>query len=203
MDTTILYDQLRGQDVIEWIGLITGLLYVLLAAYEKPLCWVFGIISSAAIAWKSFTDYFLIADGFLQIFYVVMGLVGLWSWWRGRGYDYQKPITKTGFPVHLIAVVVCLSVSFPVSWLLIHLAAARYGYIDTGVTLLSVWATVLLIRKDLYNWVYWVILDAVLVYLYFVSGALLFSLLFLLYTFLAIFGWRKWYTHYHQLSSET
>ena len=185
-------DQLAGQDLIEWAGLITGLLYVILATYEKPASWIFGVISSACIAWKSFTDYKLVADGLLQLFYVVIGIIGLIAWLQGRTKTGEKPIVTSPLIRHVVAIGVSLAISWPVSWLLIKYASARYGYLDTLLTFLSVWATLLLVKKDLHNWIYWIIIDAVFVGLYWVSEGYLFSLLFLVYSLISIWGWHRW-----------
>ncbi len=192
MNFQILSDQINSQDVFEWIGLITGIVYVILAAYERPSCWIFGIISSAAIAWKSFTDYKLIAEGILQMFYIIIGFIGLWNWLQGRMGDAEKPISTSPFKKHALFIGICLILSIPLSWLLIRYADARFGYIDTAITLLSVWATVLLVQKDLHNWIYWIVLDAILVWLYYASEGYLFSLLFLIYTVIAVWGYRQW-----------
>jgi nicotinamide mononucleotide transporter len=180
------------QDVFEWTGLITGIIYVLLATYERPSCWVFGIISSGCIAWKSFMDYKLMADGGLQVFYIVIGILGLVQWMKGRVDKKQKPIITLPLIRHLVSIGICIALSWPVSWLLIHYADARYGFVDTLLTLLSIWATLLLIRKDLHNWVYWIIIDLVYVGLYWKSEGYLFALLFLIYAVISVWGWRRW-----------
>lgn len=192
MDISILSDQIAGQDIIEWGGLITGIAYVLLASYERPSCWIFGIISSAAIAYKSFEEYKLIADGILQVFYIAMGFVGLWNWLKGRVGEDQKPIVVSPLRHHAIAIGLCMGISIPLSWLLIRFADARFGYLDTLITLASIWATILLVKKDLHNWIYWIVLDFMLIFLYYVSEAYLFSLLFLVYTVIAFWGFKVW-----------
>lgn len=192
MDFSQITTQLALQDVVEWVGLITGLLYVFLAMQEKVSCWWFGIVSSACIAWKSFTDYFLIADGLLQLFYIVIGIVGLWSWISGRRQGMEKPIVMSPWIKHLLAIVICILISWPVSWLLIHYADARYGYPDTLLTLLSVWATLLLVRKDLHNWIYWIVIDFIFIWLYWQSEAYLFAILFFIYAVIAMLGFNKW-----------
>ena len=192
MNVSVLSDQIAQQDFLEWIGLLTGIAYVVLAAYEHPSCWIFGIISSGAIALKSFTDYMLIADGLLQVFYIVIGVIGLFNWIKGRIGQHEKPITISPVTEHIVAIAVCLIISIPLSWVLIHYASARYGYIDTAITLLSVWATILLVQKDLHNWIYWIILDAILIWLYYVSEGYLFALLFLIYTGIAVWGFLHW-----------
>lgn len=192
MEFSLLSEQIAGQDIIEWIGLITGIIYVVLASYERPSCWIFGIISSAAIAYKSFDDYKLIADAALQVFYIVIGFVGLWNWLKGRVGDSAKPIVVSPLKQHVIAITVCVLASIPLSWFLINFAGARFGYLDTLITLGSIWATILLVKKDLHNWIYWIVLDFMLIFLYYVSEAYLFSLLFLVYTGISFWGFRVW-----------
>jgi nicotinamide mononucleotide transporter len=192
LDFSQLAGQIADQDAVEWTGLITGMIYVVLAAYERPSCWLFGIASSACIAWKSFFDYLLIADGVLQIFYMIIGIIGLVNWVKGHTVSREKPIIQVPILHHLSAIAICLVISWPVSWVLIHFAFAKYGYVDTLLTFLSIWATILLVRKELNNWWYWIIIDAVYVGLYWVSGGYLFSLLFLLYTVISFWGLRQW-----------
>lgn len=192
MTLSQLAEQIAQQDALEWIGLATGIVYVILATYEKPSCWVFGILSSAAIAWKSFTDYHLVADTFLQVFYIGMGIYGLLQWNRGATSNGKRLIVTSPLINHLLAILICVILSWPLSWLLIHYADARYGYIDTLLTSLSVWATLLLIRKDLHNWIYWVFIDLVYIVLYWKTDGYLFALLFLIYAILSLYGFRKW-----------
>jgi nicotinamide mononucleotide transporter len=192
MDFSILANQIAAQDELEWAGLITGILYVIFASRQQSICWWFGIISSACIAWKSFTDYKLMADGLLQVFYILIGFYGLYQWWSGSVDQHPKPVTSSPLKFHIIPIIVCLLISFPASWLLIHYASARYGYLDTALTLLSVFATFLLVRKDLHSWIYWIVIDIVYTVLYLKSEGLLFALLFLIYTIVSIWGYRQW-----------
>ncbi len=192
MDLSVLIEQIAAQDWIEWTGLITGVIYVILATYEKPSCWLFGIISSAAIAWKSFFEYKLMADGFLQAFYIIMGLIGLWQWVIGRTGNNPKAIVTSPLMYHVIAVASCLILSDPLSYFLVEYLGAKYGYLDTVFTLGSIWATILLVRKDLHNWIYWIVLDFMLIFLYFVSQAYLFSALFVIYTVISFVAYRQW-----------
>ena len=196
MDFSEVFTQLAQQDAVEWVGLVTGLLYVLLASYERSSCWIFGIISSGCIAWKSFTDYFLIADGILQVFYMVIGVIGFLNWIRGRMTNHGKPIITNSLQKHITGVAFCILISWPTSWVLIHYAGARYGYLDTLLTFLSVWATILLVWKDLHNWVYWMIIDIVYVGLYWKSEGYLFALLFFLYVLISVWGWKKWQSNF-------
>ena len=53
-------------------------------------------------------------------------------------------------------------------------------------------------RKVLENWLYWVVIDAVAVYLYLDRGLYLTALLMMFYVVLALVGWVTWYKDYRQ-----
>lgn len=193
MEFARLAEQISQQDALEWAGLITGLIYVFLATYERPSCWIFGIISSACIAWKSYFDYRLMADVALQLFYVGIGFYGLWQWMKGSTDAKPKTIQTTPAAKHILLIAIVMLVSWPVSGWLIEHAGARYGYPDTLLTLLSVWATFLLVRKDLHNWIYWIGIDLVYTFLYWGSEGYLFALLFFIYAGISVWGYTRWH----------
>ncbi|WP_428616935.1 nicotinamide mononucleotide transporter, partial [Shewanella sp.] len=58
--------------------------------------------------------------------------------------------------------------------------------------------TYLVARKVLENWLYWVVIDLVSIYLYLNKGLMLTSLLFILYVGMAIGGYFLWRTSMHQ-----
>ncbi len=76
----VLFQQFRSQSLLDWAITISALAYVFLAAKERPVCWLFGIVSSGLWAWADFAKYNLWVDGLLQVFYVFMGFAGLYAW---------------------------------------------------------------------------------------------------------------------------
>ena len=43
------------------------------------------------------------------------------------------------------------------------------------------------------NWLYWLVIDAVSVYIYLERGLVLTAFLFMLYLVLIVIGWRRWW----------
>jgi nicotinamide mononucleotide transporter len=69
---------------IEIFGAVTGILYVLLEIRQTIWLWPVGIITSAVYIWVFFTGK-LYADMSLQIYYLVISILG-WYWWaQGKG----------------------------------------------------------------------------------------------------------------------
>jgi nicotinamide mononucleotide transporter len=65
-------------------------------------------------------------------------------------------------------------------------------YLDAFTTIFSLMATFMVAKKVLENWIYWIIIDAFSVYLFASRGLYMTSVLFILYTLIAIFGYFSW-----------
>lgn len=191
-----IIETIWAQDIFEWIGLLSGIIYVLLAARENPNCWWFGILSCGMIAFKDLTEYRLFADAALQIFYVIVGIWGLFMWFRKNEEVSELQITKWPLKRHLIIVVCGLLCTIPLGLVLNTYTDAVFSYIDTFTTIFSIVATIMLVYKVLENWIYWIILDIVYIFLYSQRGGYLFAFLLLIYTIIAVYGYLNWLKKY-------
>jgi nicotinamide mononucleotide transporter len=188
-----LLDTLFNQSATQWIALITGLCYVILAAAEKPACWIFGIISCAFIAYDDFVNFQLYADGVLQIGYVAFGFIGLYSWvFSQKEQGAKLKVSSWLWQRHVLPIALSAGLSVPVAMLLREYTDAAFTYMDTLTTILSFWATWLLVRKVLENWLYWIVIDAVYVILFWQRGGMLIAVLYAIYTVVAMIGYLQW-----------
>ena len=78
---------------------------------------------------------------------------------------------------------------------------ADFAYLDTFTTVFAVFATYMLTKKVLENWLYWVIIDSVSIYIYINKGFYLTAILFVVYTILAIFAFKQWKEEYLTIES--
>jgi nicotinamide mononucleotide transporter len=65
-------------------------------------------------------------------------------------------------------------------------------YVDALVAWGSVFTTWLVARKVLENWLYWIVLDLAAAALYWSQGLHATAVLFLLYSAIAVQGYRSW-----------
>ena len=56
-------------------------------------------------------------------------------------------------------------------------------------------------QKILENWLYWLVIDSVSIYLYLDRELYLTAALFAVYVIIVIFGYRQWLQHYRAQSS--
>ena len=181
----------QSQDAFEYVGLVAGLIYVIFAARNNSICWYFGIISCAAIAFKDFTDYRLYLDGVLQVFYVGMGVWGLFLWKYGNQKLEERPIRSWPFSSQTYTLLGLLFVSL-IAGIIIDKVGSVFPYLDALTTVFSIYATFLLVFRVIQNWIVWIITDLIYVYLYYAREATFFALLLLIYTVIAIYGYTKW-----------
>jgi len=170
------------------VALITGLIYVYLAAQKKRSCWYFGIISCAIIAYEDLTKYFLYADAVLQIIYVLFGIWGLIKWGSNKGVTG----TKISSSQHIGLLVFSLISTYLIGEWMSNNTVANMPFLDVWTTILSLIATVLLVYENRTNWLYWILANALYVYIYSCQGAWYYAALLFIYWLMAIYGWISW-----------
>lgn len=186
-----LLKDIAALGILDWIVTITALIYVILSARNNPWCWLFGIVSCALWGYVSFVQYDLYLDALLQLFYVAISFVGLYSWLRGGSDGGVLPISKMTPMMHMWVIVIGVLTGLLFGYAFSHTSAAA-TYWDAFTTTFSILATILLIRRRVENWLYWVIIDLAYVGLYYSRGAILFAVLMLIYVVIAALAYRRW-----------
>lgn len=178
----------KQTSMMEWIAVLCLVIYIWLIARENVLAWPFGIIGSAIYIWICYSAH-LFLDAGLQVFYVALGVIG-WVKWKGTSNSngiQHWPIKK-----HLIWILIGgLSVVL-LGWLATHYTSQQSPYVDAFIFVFSLIATYFTAEKILENWLYWIVVDAIAVGLFYSKELYLTSLLYVMYTVLALFGWIKW-----------
>ncbi len=177
---------------LEWLATVTALIYVMLAARESVWCWCFGIISCAAWAYITLISYDLYLDAILNVFYVIMGFVGIYQWKFGAKNKEALPITKMMPKQHLQILIGGSLIALLFGYFFDAYSPAAATYLDAFTTIFAIITTFLVIQKKLENWLYWIVIDAAYIYLYASRGAYLFMLVYAIYMLIAIGGYFKW-----------
>ena len=174
-------------DWIESSAVLMSVLYVFFAAKENIWCWFFGAISAILYTYICF-NIKLYAETFLQLFYLIMAVIGYISWKKPE----VSKINQWSVKKHLILILLSIIFVFIVGFLLSIRTDAKMPLVDTFTTVFSVVATILVIKKVLENWLYWIVIDLVSIFLYFERDLYLSSILFMIYTIIAIKGYFSW-----------
>jgi nicotinamide mononucleotide transporter len=190
---------LAGITAAEWIAVVFAFAYLVLAIRQNAWCWACSIVSSA-IFLVLFARGGLVMQAWLQVFYVAMAVYGWWAWRRG-GEGPQSALTVSRWPLrrHLVALVVIGVVSVVNGrWVAGGAHDALVPYVDALTAWVSVFATWLVARKVLENWLYWIVVDMVAAALYFTQGLHATAVLFVVYSLVAIRGYQQWRADYRR-----
>ncbi|MBO6566871.1 MAG: nicotinamide mononucleotide transporter, partial [Pseudomonadales bacterium] len=72
----------------------------------------------------------------------------------------------------------------------------RLGYVDSFTTWGAIVTTFMVARKILENWIYWLVIDSVSIYLYLDRALYFTAILFMAYLVIIFFGFRAWWLDY-------
>lgn len=184
---------------LEIVSVAFGLAYVIFAARENIWCWPCAFIGTGTAIFL-FWDASLLMESGLNIYYLAMAVFGWWQWQYGGRKDNDKAqvlsISSWGINQHLLCLAVIAALTAVSGYLLSQNTSAALPYVDSFTTWSAVITTWMVARKILQNWLYWVVIDAVSVWLYYERGLYLYALLFVAYTVIAVFGYLQWRKNY-------
>ncbi|MFK7784094.1 MAG: nicotinamide riboside transporter PnuC [Crocinitomicaceae bacterium] len=202
-----VYEGILITSLWEWIAVATGVIYVILAALRSNLCWFFAIASSGIYVYLCL-DGKLYIESVLQVFYVVMAVVGWFSWRSQSNARPHELDASLGLPesknevkvwpisYHLYNLVISGGIAFFLGLCFDTFTDQANPYADAFTTVFSLAATFMVVRKVLENWIYWVVIDIVSIFLYHQRGYSLSAVLYFVFTLLAIAGFVAWYKKY-------
>ena len=176
------------------LALATGVAYAVLAARRNRLCWIAGAVSSicAALLFAASKLPMLAA---LQVFYVGMSVYGWWSWGRtSSGGELSVGVWPAAW--HLGAALVLVAASLASAHWLRPSSVADWPLLDSLTTWFSLFATWLAARARLENWLYWIVINAVTVFLSYsqkVWGMAVLSVLLMGIAASGFVAWRRRY----------
>lgn len=186
-------------NLLEIAGFIIGVVYLWWEYHANPKVWIASVIMPAISMWIYFGKG-LYADFGINIYYLLMAVYGYWLWTRGaRAAQTEKDAQREATPIRhtpLWAWAVALGglalIWAALAWFLIHFTDSTVPYADAFTTALSIVATWMMARKFAEQWLAWLVVDAVCVWLYIYKGLVFYPILYAIYTVIAFFGYLKW-----------
>lgn len=174
--------------IIESIAVFFSILYIILAAKENIWCWGAAIISVILYIYICFSAQLYPETG-LQIFYLFMAFYGYYNW---NKKEQSLQIIEWNISKHFTVLILGAILTFLMGFYFTTYTNAKMPIVDSFTTVFSIFATYMVVKKILGNWLYWIVIDTVSVYLFYSRDLHLTALLFMTYTIIAIFGYFNW-----------
>lgn len=184
---------------IEIVATLCSLTYIILLINERIACWAFGIVGSALSIYL-FIASNLYSEAILYSFYVVMGIWG-WVRWSQRSANNANPIISQPLPTHFMYVATAATSGILLGYFFDQTTDAARPYIDALTTTFSFAATYMEVKKVLQTWHYWLVLNAISIWLYQDRNLDIYAGLTVVYTVLSVYGFMQWRKAYIKQSA--
>ena len=177
---------------IELLGSVLSIIYLYLSIKQRVSLWIFGFLCSLLYVVVFFQSKFY-ADMSLQFYYLGVSAFGWISWKAGKPENRKElPVKRTTPLSGAIILVIALVLYFLYYFILSEYTDSPLPKADAFTTALSIVATWMLARKMIEHWWLWIIVDSVSAGLYFYKALYPTAILFVIYTVMAIIGYRQW-----------
>lgn len=179
----------------EWVSTITQVASVWYARKNNVLVYPTGIIGVLLAAWVYFfaLDIPLYADGALNIYYFLMSVYGWYNWVQKKDADHLTyPISwcnkkELGIGLGLFAGFWILLYVVLINW-----TNSNTPILDSLVSASAITAMWWMAKRKIENWIAWIVSNIIAIPLNFYKGLMLFTLMYVLFLFLAWWGYVEW-----------
>ncbi len=179
--------------VLEIIGVFFGFLSVWYSKQENILVYPTGIVSTAIFVYILWV-YGLLGDMLINAYYFSISIYGWYYWTRKDANNKEIPVTTMTSKEHIWSAVI-----FVLTMLFVFIVYKVSGKFDSVTAYTDIFTTAiffvgmwLMAKKKLENWIFWIIGNIISVPLYFYKGLMLTSIQYLLFTIIAIYGYKAW-----------
>lgn len=188
---------------LELVAMLLSIAYVILAAKGSRWCWPAAFISTALYT-VIFYDVLLLMDSALNAYYLLMAVYGYWQWSiksdKNQNENSQLTIVSWQLSWHIKVCVALALLALGLGYLMDNFSPAHFPYLDTFTTVYAVFATYLVAKKVLENWLYWIVIDLASIYLYIEKDLIPTTILFIVFVVVAGYGYHKWLKIYQKSS---
>lgn len=191
--TVLMKDTLFGFTVF-----ITGVLCVVLAAKGNLMSYVFGMYNTFGYAYLAYVNG-LFGEVLLNLlFFVPMNVIGFYMWRKNTQTSGKLTMRKMKLGGLLLVAAICVLGSVLLGFGLSFIPGQNSPYIDAMTTVLSVVATLLMVRRFKEQWLVYIVLNMFTVLLWVIrmldgsQEAMLMIVMWGAYLVNAVYGYYNW-----------
>ena len=180
---------------LEIFAVIFALLYLFLAMKQNIACWYAAFISTLIyiiIYW----DVSLYMESLLNFYYLLMAIYG-WINWNKKSQIDKNYVISWSYQNHIVVILLILILTV-ISGFSLQKTDAVYPYLDSFTTWASVITTFMVAQKILSNWIFWIIINSVAIFLNFDRELYLTVILLMTYQVMSVYGYYQWRKSYYE-----
>ncbi len=176
-------------DIIQWIGMLSGIGAVYLLYKNHIMTWPIGFINIGCFLWICWQER-LYGDFAVNIMFLV---VGIWGWIHWNYQSIKLPGILSGR--QRIFWVVLTVLTIPLTFIYFkNKTDCSYPLLESAILNLSIVGQWLTAKRKFENWFIWIVADILMVIVYTLKGIYPFAIYAAIVLIIGIFGllsWRK------------
>ncbi len=192
-----LFGQYSGYKSVDVVLEITAVIFGLISVgyAKKNSIWVYptGMISTSIFVYL-LLKWTLLGDMLINAYYFMMSAYGWYYWSKKKEQVHAHPVTVIQAKEYKMGLVLFLVSLIFIFW--VYQVFDKWqdwtAYADTLTTAIFFVGMWFMARRKLEHWLFWIVGDIISVPLYFYKGLTLTSLQYVIFTIIAIYGYRSW-----------
>ncbi len=168
--------------LIELTTVVLNLLFTILYLNGNPWCYLFGILGPMAFIILCYRNK-LYAEPILQLCYIVFAIYG----WMNLSEQWQ--IVHWSSSRHIPFLISGMVISLTSGFLLQKFTQAKLPYVDSVITVFGIVATWMMVNYVHENWLYFMFINALSIYVYLKRKIFFGAALFVLYLLMSVDGY--------------
>lgn len=186
-----LLDGLYATTWLEFIAVFFGIASVIFSRQENILVYPTGLVNTTIYIYLSFVAG-LYAEAGVNFYYTIMSLAGWFLWTRkkeGTPVLYITRSTAREWTLTLTFFGLCWLALYGI---LSHWTDSTVPVADGFASAAAYTGMLLMTRKKLENWLWWILTNCAAIPLYFVKGFVFTSFQYVVFLVLAVMGYIEW-----------
>jgi nicotinamide mononucleotide transporter len=176
---------------LELIAVLLGIANIALLVRRSIWNYPFGM-AMVALYLVIFWQARLYSEAGLQVFFFVVQGWGWYLWAKAGGLAWMVSVRWMGWRWRGLALVLVAASSLGIGWIMASFTDAALPYADATIAGASVVAQILLALRRVENWVLWIAVDLLAVFVYIERGLLLTAGLYVVFFGMATLGLIAW-----------
>ncbi len=176
---------------LEWLASALGLANIIFIVRRSVWNYPFAL-AMVTLYGFIFWDAKLYSDAGLQVFFFVVNLYGWRAWSRNAVQQGEIVVDRLGTVGRIGWMFGSIAAIAAWGSFMAARTDASYPYWDASVAMLSVTAQILMTRRYVENWHWWIVVNLISIPLYWSKGLYATMVLYCVFLVLAIIGLMEW-----------
>ena len=191
---SVLRDNILATGWQEWLSTIFQIASVWYAKKNDVKVYPTGIIGVLLAAYLYFfvAQPPLYADAILNLYYFLMSIYGWYNWVQKKNETVVYPISWCNAAELKIGFIIFVVGWAAIYYLLIHVTDSNTPVLDALVSASAVTSMWWMAKRKIENWIAWIASNLIAIPLNFYKGFMLFTLMYILFLWLAVLGYSEW-----------